>query len=49
MASNSQMEYQVSLCIFHKNSAMATLSLNEMGKNFLDGSKKGLPCWLSQK
>ena len=32
MASNPKMEYQVFLCIFQKNSAMATLCLKEMGK-----------------
>ena len=31
MASNPKMEYQVFLWIFQKNSAMATLSLKEMG------------------
>ena len=35
-----KMEYQVFLCIFQKNSAMATLGMKEMGKF--------LPCWLSQ-
>ena len=29
MASNPKMEYQVFLCIFQKNSAMATLGLKE--------------------
>ena len=48
MASNSKMECQVFLCIFQKNSAMATLGLKEMGKLLLEGWKKGLPCWLSQ-
>ena len=32
MASNAKMEHQVFLCIFQKNSAMATLGLKEMGK-----------------
>ena len=32
MASTPKMEYQVFLCIFQKNSAMATLGLKEMGK-----------------
>jgi hypothetical protein len=32
MASNPKMEYQVFLCIFQKNSAMATLGLKKMGK-----------------
>ena len=31
MASTPKMEYQVFLCIFQKNSAMATLCLKEMG------------------
>ena len=42
------MEYQVFLCIFQKNSAMATLGLQEMGKFLWEGREKGLPCWLSQ-
>ena len=40
MASTLKMECQAFLCIFQKNSAMATLGLKEMGK--------GLPCWLTQ-
>jgi hypothetical protein len=32
MASIPKIEYQVFLCILKKNSAMATLSLKEMGK-----------------
>ena len=32
MVSNPKIEYQVFLCIFQKNSAMATLGLKEMGK-----------------
>ena len=32
MASTPKMEYQVFLCIFQKNSAMATLGLKDMGK-----------------
>ena len=45
IASTPKMEYQGFLCIFQKNSAMATLGLKEMGK-FLRGSReKGLPCW----
>ena len=32
MVSNPKMEYQVFLCIFQMNSAMATLGLKEMGK-----------------
>ena len=42
------MEYQIFLCIFQKNSAMATLGLKEMGKFLPEGREKGLPCWLSQ-
>ena len=48
MASNLKMEYQVFLCIFQKNSAMATLDLNEMGEFLWEGREKGLSCWLSQ-
>jgi hypothetical protein len=48
MASNPKMEYQVFLCIFQKNSALATLGLKEMGEFLWEGRKKGLPCWLSQ-
>ena len=48
MASTPKMEYQVFLCIFQKNSAMATLGLKEMGKVLWEGREKGLPCWLSQ-
>ena len=48
MASNPKMEYQVFLCIFQKNSAMATLGLKEMGKFLWEGREKGLPCWPSQ-
>ena len=48
MASTSKMEYQIFLCIFQKNSAMATLGLKEMGKFLWEGREKGLPCWLSQ-
>ena len=43
-----KMEYQVFLCIFQKNSAMATLGLKEMGKFLWECREKGLPCWLSQ-
>jgi hypothetical protein len=32
------------LCIFHKDSAMATLGLKEMGKFLWKGREKGLPC-----
>ena len=45
MASNPKMEYQVFLCIFQKNSAMATLGLKEMEKFLWEGREKGLPCW----
>ena len=48
MASTPKMEYQVLLCIFQKNSAVATLGLKEMGKFLWEGREKGLPCWLSQ-
>ena len=48
MASNPKMEYQVFLCIFQNNSAMATLGLKEMGKLLWEGRAKGLPCWLPQ-
>ena len=37
MASNPKMEYQVFLCIFQKNSAMATLGLKKMGKFLWEG------------
>ena len=48
MASNPKMEYQVFLCIFQKNSVMATLGLKEMGKFLWEDREKDLPCWLSQ-
>ena len=48
MASTPKMEYHIFLCIFQKNSAMATLGLKEMGKFLWEGREKGLPCWLSQ-
>ena len=48
MASNLKMEYQVFLCIFQKNSAIATLGLKELGKFLWEGRENGLPCWLSQ-
>ena len=48
MASNLEVEYKVFLCIFQKNSAMATLGMKEMGKFLWEGRVKGLPCWLSQ-
>ena len=41
MASNPKMEYQVFLCIFQKNSAMATLGLKEMGKFLWEGREYG--------
>ena len=41
MASNPKMEYQVFLCIFQKNSAMATLGLKEMGKFLWEGRENG--------
>ena len=47
MASNPKMEYQVFLCIFQKNSAMATLGLKEMGTFLWEGREKSLPSWLS--
>ena len=36
------MEYQVCLCIFQKNSAMATYGLKEMGKFLWEGREKGV-------
>ena len=39
------MECQVFLCIFQKNSAVATLGLKEMGKYISEGREKGLLCW----
>ena len=48
MASTLKMEYQVFLCIFQKNSAMATLGLKEMEKFLWEGREKVLPWWLSQ-
>ena len=48
MASNPKMEYQVFLCIFQKNSAMATLGLKKMGKFLWEGREKSLPSWLSR-
>ena len=44
MASIPKMEYQVFLCIFQKNSAMATLGLKEMGKFLWEGWEKVLTC-----
>ena len=49
MASTPKMEYQVFLCIFQKNSAMATLGLREMGKFLWEGRGKGLPCSVRPK
>jgi hypothetical protein len=46
MASNPKKGYQVFLCIFQKNSAMATLGLKEMGKFLWKGRKKLLPSGL---
>jgi hypothetical protein len=43
MVSNPKMEYQVFLCIFPKNSAMATLCLKEMGKFLWEGKLFSLP------
>ena len=48
MVTTPKMEYQVFLCIFQKNSAMATLGLMEMEKFLWEGKEKGLTCWLSQ-
>ena len=42
MASTPKMEYQVFLCIFQKNLAMATLGLKEMGKFLWEGREKSL-------
>ena len=47
VASTPKMEYQVFLCIFQTNLAMATLGLKEMGKFLWEGSEKSLTCWLS--
>ena len=44
MASTSKMECQVFLCIFKKNSVMATLGLRETVKFLWEGREKGLPC-----
>ena len=40
MASTLKMEYKVFLCIFQKNSTMATLGLKEMGKFLWEGRGK---------
>ena len=42
LASSPKMEYQVFLCIFQKNSAMATYGLKEMGKFLWEGREKGV-------
>ena len=42
LASNPKMEYQVFLCIFQRNSAMATYGLKEMGKFLWEGREKGV-------
>ena len=47
MASNPKMKYQVFLCTFQKDSAMATLGLKEMGKFLWAGREKSLSSWLS--
>ena len=41
MASNPKMEFQVFLCTFQKNSAMATIGLREMGKFLWEGREYG--------
>ena len=41
MVSNPKMEYQVFLCIFPNNFAMATLGLKEMGKFLWEGRENG--------
>ena len=41
MASNHKMEYQVFLCIFQTNFAMAALGWKEMGKFLWEGREKG--------
>ena len=41
-SSNPKMEYQVFLCIFQKNLAMATYGLKEMGKFLWEGREKGV-------
>ena len=42
MASTLKMEYKVFLCIFQKNSAMATYGMKEMGKFLWEGREKGV-------
>ena len=48
MASNLKTEYQVLLCIFQKNSAMATIGLKERGKFLWEGREESLSLLLSQ-
>ena len=45
MAFTPKTEYKVFLFIFQKNSAMATLSLKEMGEFLWEGREKLLPCY----
>ena len=47
MVSTPKMEYQVFLCVFQRNLAMATSALKEIGKFLREGRGKGLPFWLS--
>ena len=50
LASNPKMDYHVFLCIFQKNSVMATLGLREMGKFLWEGSSdESEPSWLKLK
>ena len=42
MASDPKMEYQVFLCIFQKDSAMATLVWKEMGTFLWEDREKGV-------
>ena len=43
MVSTLKIEYQVFLCIFQNNSAIATLGLKEMGTIFVKAGKKVCP------
>ena len=43
MASNPKMEFQVFLCVFQKDSAIATLGVKKMGKFLWEGMEKCLP------
>ena len=43
MASTPKMEYQVFLCIFQKNSAIATLGLKELNWDSQQGRPFSLP------